>query len=96
MKDFLLSAILFLIVLFGTSITKDIHDIKEYARINGLNQDTIIMELRNNTHIDAVYSDHLAKCSFISNDQIKITKNHYVKVIPATGYVGRFDITMNE
>jgi len=94
MRDFMRIVAVSLLLVLVVIVDGHLTDVVEYARIDGLKQDTIIMELRKNSRNDSLYWDHLGTCSLISRDQVVITPDNYVKVIPATGYAGRFDITM--
>lgn len=46
--------------------------------------DSLIKEIRYHRWKDSIYWIHISKCSFISNDQIEITKDRYIKLEPAS------------
>ena len=46
--------------------------------------DSLINEIRYHRWKDSIYWIHISKCSFISNDQIKIKSGNRVEIIPAS------------
>lgn len=83
MKGILLVLVVIILILIIT-----IGRIVNIETVNKKNRkhlvDSLINEIRYHRWKDSIYWVHIGTCEFISNDQIEITEDRYVKIIPAS------------